>query len=96
MMKIDKNTIERLAFLSQMAIPEENIDAEIKRLEQMADVIAVIREQNTDGTEIMCNPHDAHMILRDDVVTETNHREEYQKTTEFTDNGLYLVPQVIE
>ena len=34
--------------------------------------------------------------LRDDAVTEENHRSEYQASAPAVENGLYLVPKVIE
>lgn len=34
--------------------------------------------------------------LRDDVVTEPNRREDYQRPAPATEAGLYLVPKVIE
>ncbi|EEB5915450.1 Asp-tRNA(Asn)/Glu-tRNA(Gln) amidotransferase GatCAB subunit C, partial [Salmonella enterica] len=34
--------------------------------------------------------------LRADVVTESNHRDEYQAVAPATQDGLYLVPRVIE
>ncbi|MES2072369.1 MAG: Asp-tRNA(Asn)/Glu-tRNA(Gln) amidotransferase subunit GatC, partial [Pseudomonadota bacterium] len=34
--------------------------------------------------------------LREDVVSESNHREDYQRPAPATQDGLYLVPKVIE
>jgi aspartyl-tRNA(Asn)/glutamyl-tRNA(Gln) amidotransferase subunit C len=34
--------------------------------------------------------------LRDDTVTETNHRDKYQKNAPQADEGYFLVPKVIE
>jgi aspartyl-tRNA(Asn)/glutamyl-tRNA(Gln) amidotransferase subunit C len=44
----------------------------------------------------MANPHDAIQRLREDTVTETNHRDEYQQIAPEVEDGLYLVPQVID
>ena len=46
--------------------------------------------------EPMANPLDAIQRLRADEVTEPNHRERFQAIAPAVENGLYLVPRVIE
>jgi aspartyl-tRNA(Asn)/glutamyl-tRNA(Gln) amidotransferase subunit C len=51
---------------------------------------------NTDGVLPMAHPLDAVQRLRADIVTEPNQRETFQAIAPATQDGLYLVPQVIE
>ena len=51
---------------------------------------------DTESVEPMSHPLDAVQILREDVVTERNHRDELQKLAPKAENGLYLVPQVLD
>mgnify|MGYP000742983381 CR=1 FL=1 len=44
----------------------------------------------------MANPHDAMQRLRPDAVTETDQRERFQAIAPQTEDGLYLVPKVID
>jgi aspartyl-tRNA(Asn)/glutamyl-tRNA(Gln) amidotransferase subunit C len=44
----------------------------------------------------MANPLDAVQRLRADEVTEENRREAYQAIAPAVENGLYLVPRVVE
>ena len=44
----------------------------------------------------MANPLDATQRLRADEVTEANQREAFQAIAPAVENGLYLVPRVIE
>jgi aspartyl-tRNA(Asn)/glutamyl-tRNA(Gln) amidotransferase subunit C len=44
----------------------------------------------------MSHPLDVVQRLREDIVTENNQREEFQSVAPATQNGLYLVPKVIE
>jgi len=44
----------------------------------------------------MSHPLDVVQRLREDVVTESNQRDEFQKVAPATRDGLYLVPKVIE
>ena len=39
---------------------------------------------------------DLSLRLRDDVVSEANRRDDYQQVAPATQDGLYLVPKVIE
>ena len=51
---------------------------------------------DTTGIEPLAHPLEASQRLRADVVTETNHREAYQSIAPAVEDGLYLVPKVIE
>ena len=46
--------------------------------------------------EPMANPLDATQRLRADEVTETNRRDAFQAIAPAVENGLYLVPKVID
>ena len=49
-----------------------------------------------EGVEPMAHRLDLVQRLRPDVVTETNQREQLQTLAPASEDGLYLVPQVIE
>ena len=56
---------------------------------------------HSTGIEPLAHPvsayrDDVSLRLRDDAVTEENHRTEYQACAPAVENGLYLVPKVIE
>ena len=51
---------------------------------------------NTDGVEPLSNPLEMTQRLREDVVTEGNHREEFLANAPQTEAGLFLVPKVID
>ncbi len=44
----------------------------------------------------MAHPQDIQLRLREDKVTETDQRATMQKSAPRVDEGLYLVPRVIE
>ncbi len=95
-MKIDHKTVEWLAFLSHLHINDDKLTSQQLRLENMAEVIRGISDVDTNGILPMTNPFDATLTLRADVVTVENERETLQKLSQSVENGLYLVPQVIE
>ena len=51
---------------------------------------------NTAGIEPMSHALDVAQRLREDRVTENNLRDKFQKVAPAIENGLYLVPKVIE
>ena len=51
---------------------------------------------DTDGVEPLAHPLEATQRLRADAVTEENRREAYQAIAPAVEDGLYLVPKVIE
>ena len=55
-----------------------------------------LKSIDTEGVEPLKSPFDNPQPLRADVVTESNHRDEYQAVAPETQDGLYLVPRVIE
>ena len=55
-----------------------------------------MRRVDTSAVEPMAHPQDARQRLREDRVTEGDGRERFQALAPQVEDGLYLVPQVIE
>jgi aspartyl-tRNA(Asn)/glutamyl-tRNA(Gln) amidotransferase subunit C len=51
---------------------------------------------DTEGVEPMAHPLEMAQRLREDAVTEENRRDSYQANAPAVENGLFLVPKVIE
>lgn len=51
---------------------------------------------DTAGVVPMAHPLDMAQRLRDDAVSEQNSRDRYQAGAPAVENGLFLVPKVIE
>ncbi|MGV6826462.1 MAG: Asp-tRNA(Asn)/Glu-tRNA(Gln) amidotransferase subunit GatC, partial [bacterium] len=51
---------------------------------------------DTSGVTPMAHPLDMSQRLRPDEVTESDNRENFQSIAPQTENGLYLVPRVVE
>ena len=68
-------------------------------LEQLNDILAMVDEMSavdTDGVEPMSHPQEVTQRLRADRVTEADQREIFQSLAPAVEDGLYLVPKVIE
>jgi aspartyl-tRNA(Asn)/glutamyl-tRNA(Gln) amidotransferase subunit C len=66
---------------------------------QMNDILAMVDQmsaQDTAGVEPMSHPQEVTQPLREDEVTEPDSRERFQAIAPKVEDGLYLVPKVIE
>ena len=95
-MNIERQEIEKLATLARIAIDESTISEVSQRLSSVLDLVDQLQAVNTEGVEAMSHPMQATQRLREDEVTETNQREAFQAIAPETEDGLFLVPKVIE
>ena len=95
-MSIKQDEIEKIAELARIRIADEEISQVTLRIADILRMVDQLQAADTQGVEPMSNPHDAPQRLRPDEVTERNHREEFQAIAPAVENGLYLVPRVIE
>ena len=95
-MSISEAEVRKVAHLARLAMPDENIAAYTQNLSNILDLVEQMSAVDTDGVTPMAHPLDMTQRLREDVVTETNQRDYYQGIAPETEDGLYLVPKVIE
>lgn len=95
-MSLDAEQVKKIAHLARLAINEADIPGYAGTLSNILDLVDQMAAVNTDDVEPMAHPMDASQRLREDVVTETNQREHFQSVAPKTEDGLYLVPKVIE
>ncbi|MEA3405693.1 MAG: Asp-tRNA(Asn)/Glu-tRNA(Gln) amidotransferase subunit GatC [Pseudomonadota bacterium] len=95
-MSLGKTEVEYISRLAAIAVEEQEVDEVAGKLSNILDLFSQMEAVDTDGVKPMAHPLDQVQRLRPDVVTETNQREKLQSVAPATDQGLYLVPQVIE
>lgn len=95
-MTIQRSDIEKLAELARIQISEDDIATTLDRLTSVLQLVDQLQSADTAGIEPMAHPLDAVQRLRADVVTEPDRREAFQAIAPATDQGLYLVPRVID
>ena len=95
-MALSSAEIQRIAHLARIEITlAEAVDVRAK-LDSIFDLIGRMRAVDTAGIVPMSHAQDVTLPLREDIVTETDRRELYQSVSPAVQNGLYLVPKVIE
>ena len=95
-MTVDAQTIDKLAELARIAISEETMAEVGNRLGEVLQLVDQLQTVNTEGVVPMAHPLDAVQQLRADVVTEPDRRQEFLKLAPQAEQGLYLVPKVID
>ena len=95
-MSLDSEAIKKIANLARLEIEESDIPGYAKNLSNILDLVEQMDSVNTDHVTPMAHPLDAVQRLRADEVTEQDQREHFQKHAPKTEDGLYLVPKVIE
>ena len=95
-MSIERSDVEKIAHLARLEVAEVDVPEYVRNLSNILGLVEQMDSVNTDNVEPMAHPMEMVQRLREDVVTETNQREHFQQIAPQTENGLYLVPQVIE
>lgn len=104
-MALSIEDIKKVAHLARIEISDADANSTLTKLTGILGLIEQMQAVDTVGIEPMSHSQDLSQRLRDDVVTKTNLREEFQKNAPALGNGsaeqavaggLYLVPKVIE
>lgn len=93
---LQKQDIEKIAHLARLDINEADVPDYARELSNILGLVEQMSAVDTEGVIPMAHPLDARQRLRDDVVTEQNQREQLQANAPQVEDGLFLVPQVIE
>lgn len=95
-MSLTIEDIKRIAHLARIEINEQDAQATLQKLGGILDLIEEMQAVDTAGIAPMSHSQDVVQRLRADVVTQSNQRELFQSIAPAVENGLYLVPKVIE
>ena len=95
-MEIEPEDVGYIAHLARLQIDEQDVSAYARNLSEILELLQAMNAVDTAGVEPMAHPLDITQPLRADEVTETDHREAFQRNAPAVAEGLYLVPRVIE
>lgn len=95
-MTLERSDVENIAHLARLGLDEAELPQTTATLNSILSLVDQMQAVNTDGIEPLAHPLEAVQRLRADVVTEHNQRDAYQAIAPAVENGLYLVPKVIE
>jgi aspartyl-tRNA(Asn)/glutamyl-tRNA(Gln) amidotransferase subunit C len=99
-MSLTPEQLQRIALLARIDVSAGEMAAVAERLNRVLGLIDQLQSVDTRGIEPMSHALDAQLAvrqrLRPDQVTEADRHEDYQKGAPAVEQGLYLVPKVIE
>lgn len=95
-MSLLQSDVQKIAKLSRLALTDAENEQILSQLNNIFTLIEKMQSVDTTGVEPMSHPQEVPLRLREDVVTETNARDYYQKQAPQVQDGLFLVPKVIE
>ena len=95
-MSISEQDLARVAELARIRLDEATVTEVTRRISDILAMIDQMAAVDTSGVAPMANPLDATQRLRADQITETDQRERYLAIAPLSEEGLYLVPRVIE
>jgi len=92
--------VSRIAHLARLELRADEQAAMLGQLNDFFRIVEQMSAVDTRGVEPLYTPLSAvqavELRLRDDVVTEGNERERNQASAPVVEDGLFLVPKVIE
>jgi aspartyl-tRNA(Asn)/glutamyl-tRNA(Gln) amidotransferase subunit C len=94
MLSLDE--VRRIAELARIEVPEAGVAALQQSLNDIFGLIEQMRAVDTAGVEPMAHAVDIMQRLRADRVTDSDQHELFQSIAPQIEDGLYLVPKVIE
>jgi aspartyl-tRNA(Asn)/glutamyl-tRNA(Gln) amidotransferase subunit C len=88
--------VDKIAHLARLALTDGERASLAQEISGILDLVEQMNAVTTTGVEPMAHPLDMAQRLRADAVTEDDRRDDYQQIAPAVENGLYLVPKVIE
>ena len=95
-MALDKSELEKIAHLARLHITKAESEEVMLRITDILALIDEMQSINTNDVAPLAHPLDLLQRLRTDEITERDYRDELQSIAPEAQEGLYLVPKVIE
>ena len=95
-MKIDKNTINKIARLSRIKLDDKESEDYIKDLNSILDWVEQLNEVNTENIKPLSNISSSILAKREDIAKDSNSSDEILENAPDKLEGFFAVPKVVE
>ena len=95
-MALTLDDVNRIAQLARIEVAPDEAGEVLSRMTGIFRLIEEMQAVDTTGVEPMSHAQDVTLRLRDDRVTEHDQHQLFQSIAPRVEDGLYLVPKVIE
>lgn len=95
-MALEHTHVQRAAHLARIALNDNEATRYVDDLGRILQMVDQLQGVDTEGVAPLAHPLDTTQRLRADEVTETDQRARFQRCAPAVEDGLYLVPRVVE
>ncbi len=99
-MSLNSQEIDRIAHLARLQLQPAEAERMREQMNGFFSIVEAMQGVDTTGVEPLAHPvaaiQEVQLRLREDVASEPNAREANQRSAPAVENGLFLVPKVIE
>ncbi|MFO7649013.1 MULTISPECIES: Asp-tRNA(Asn)/Glu-tRNA(Gln) amidotransferase subunit GatC [Halomonas] len=95
-MALEHADVLRAAHLARLGLSDADAAHYLEDLGRILEMVDQLQTLDTEGVAPLAHPLDATQRLRADEVTETDRRAHFQRCAPAVEQGLYLVPRVVE
>ena len=95
-MKLDTNTINKIAKLARIRLSEDEAKVLLKDMNLILDWVEQLNEVNTDFVEPLANISSSTLPQRKDESKDMNSSDEILKNSPDKLEGYFAVPKVVE
>ena len=95
-MKLDTNTINKIAKLARIRLSENEAKEMLKDMNSILDWVEQLNEVNTDKVEPLTNISSSALSQREDEANDINSSDEILQNSPDKLEGYFAVPKVVE
>lgn len=92
---IDDETIEYVSILAKLELSEKEREQAKKDMGRMLDYIDKLGELDTEGVEPMSHVFPVQNVFREDIVTNSDTREQLMTNAPEQKDGMFMVPRIV-
>ena len=93
---LDKDQVQHITMLARLYLADDEFGETVEKLSRIVDFVDQLSTAATDDVIPMAHPLDHVQRVRKDRITEPDDRERIQENAPAVQDGMYLVPKVIE
>lgn len=93
---ISNKELDLLGDLAQLSLDPDSRESTLAAINEILELVATLNAAECENVKPLAHPLEAEQMLRPDVVSETNQRAKFSQVAPLFEEGLYLVPKVIE
>ena len=95
-MSVDKDTVRRIAKLSRLAVPDENLAPMADALNGIFNWVEMLNEVNVEGVAPMTSVVAQKLRWRKDEVSDGNVADGVMRNAPDSEENFFVVPKVVE